>query len=59
MINNNFRFDHKIFSRLYEDLVQLRIEIQSNPKEHQGHEWINIDDIIEYRNRMNDKRERK
>lgn len=48
MINNNNNFDYELFVRLYNEFlpIKLEIDIDNNPHDIEGHEWIDIDEVI-------------
>lgn len=56
MINNNLQFDHELFRSLYNRLIKEEV-----PSEYEGHEWIDIDDVIRRSNYLirNHKKEQK
>ena len=51
---NRAQFDYELFVRLYNEFlpIKLEIDIDDNPHEYEGHEWVDIDDVIENNQKM-------
>lgn len=45
-------FNQELFTRIYQDLLQIKIELENAPKNDEQHDWIDIDHILSNNHQM-------